>query len=77
MADKVSGVLTSATSVLTRAVDLDSKGRYGEALICYQEGLHLLMEVLKSQYNYSNLLELASYCLTIFKKRYTHIKLLS
>lgn len=47
MADRMAGVLTSATSVLKRAVELDTKGRYGEAVICYQEGLQLLMDVLK------------------------------
>lgn len=48
----MAGVLSSATSVLTRAVDLDSKGRYSEAVICYQEGLQLLMDVLKSQFEF-------------------------
>jgi len=49
MADKISGVLSSATAVLTRAVEFDQGGRFSEAVVCYQEGLALLMEVLKSK----------------------------
>jgi hypothetical protein len=37
-----------ATPILTRAVNLDTSGRYTEALVCYQEGLRVLMEALKS-----------------------------
>ncbi|XP_052796929.1 MIT domain-containing protein 1-like [Mya arenaria] len=47
MADKMSGVLASAGSVLTRAVELDKTCRYMEAVVCYQEGLQLMMDVLK------------------------------
>ncbi|XP_072040939.1 MIT domain-containing protein 1-like [Amphiura filiformis] len=42
-----SGIEASAISVLKRAVELDTKGRYTESLICYQEGLQLLMDALK------------------------------
>ncbi|XP_038063402.1 MIT domain-containing protein 1-like [Patiria miniata] len=42
-----SGFEASAVSVIKRAVELDGKERFTEALVCYQEGLNLLMEVLK------------------------------
>ena len=47
MASATTGVEASAISVLKRAVELDAKSRYTESLICYQEGLQLLMEALK------------------------------
>ena len=50
-----SGFEASAISVLKRAVELDGKERFTEALVCYQEGLNLLMEVLKG--NSKTLLE--------------------
>lgn len=43
----VSGMETSAISVLKRAVELDNSGRLQEGLVCYQEGIQLLMDVLK------------------------------
>lgn len=39
---------TSAISVLKRAVELDQSGRFQESLVCYQEGIQLLMDVLKA-----------------------------
>jgi len=39
--------LDAAVSVLTRAVELDQSQSYSEALVCYQEGLALLMNVVK------------------------------
>ncbi|CAD5119373.1 DgyrCDS7988 [Dimorphilus gyrociliatus] len=47
MADKLSGVQSSAASVLKRAVELDNDKRYSDALVCYQEGLDLLLQVMK------------------------------
>ncbi|KAM4560990.1 MIT domain-containing protein 1 isoform 1-T1 [Fundulus diaphanus] len=44
----VSGMETSAVSVLKRAVELDQSGRFQEALVCYQEGIQLLIDVLKA-----------------------------
>ncbi|XP_041807105.1 MIT domain-containing protein 1 [Chelmon rostratus] len=44
----VSGMETSAISVLKRAVELDQSGRFQESLVCYQEGIQLLMDVLKA-----------------------------
>ncbi|XP_020504030.1 MIT domain-containing protein 1 [Labrus bergylta] len=44
----VSGMETSAVSVLKRAVELDQIGRFQESLVCYQEGIQLLMDVLKA-----------------------------
>ncbi|XP_056411931.1 MIT domain-containing protein 1 isoform X2 [Hyla sarda] len=43
----LAGVENSAGAVLRRAVEMDSSGRYQESLICYQEGIELLMQVLK------------------------------
>ncbi|KAM5252660.1 MIT domain-containing protein 1 isoform 2-T2 [Hipposideros larvatus] len=37
----------AAVTVLKRAVQLDSESRYQQALICYQEGIDLLLQVLK------------------------------
>ena len=39
----------AAVSLLKRAVELDSKKRKTEALVCYKEGLQIFMEVLKSE----------------------------
>ncbi|KAI4805947.1 hypothetical protein KUCAC02_010539 [Chaenocephalus aceratus] len=44
----VSGMESSAISVLKRAVELDHSGRFQESLVCYQEGIQLLMDVLKA-----------------------------
>ncbi|KAM8857356.1 MIT domain-containing protein 1 [Synchiropus picturatus] len=43
----VSGMEASAVSVLKRAVELDQSGRLQESLVCYQEGIQLLIDVLK------------------------------
>ena len=45
------GVEASAISVLKRAVELDRSKRYDEAVTCYQEGIALLVKVLKSELN--------------------------
>ncbi|XP_073095986.1 MIT domain-containing protein 1 isoform X3 [Manis javanica] len=37
----------AAVVVLKRAVELDSESRYQQALVCYQEGIDLLLQVLK------------------------------
>ncbi|KAH9496053.1 MIT domain-containing protein 1 [Bulinus truncatus] len=42
------GTETSAIDLLKRAVDLDTNKRYEESLTCYQEGVGLLMKVLKN-----------------------------
>ena len=39
-----------AASILTRAADLDKAHRYSESLICYQEGIQLLLDALKGTY---------------------------
>lgn len=39
---------TSAISVLKRAVELDQSSRFQESLVCYQEGIQLLIDVLKA-----------------------------
>lgn len=38
----------AAACVLKRAVELDTAKRFTESLVCYQEGLQLLMEALKA-----------------------------
>ncbi|XP_040849722.1 MIT domain-containing protein 1 isoform X4 [Ochotona curzoniae] len=37
----------AAITVLSRAVKLDEEGRYQPALVCYQEGIDLLLQVLR------------------------------
>lgn len=44
----LAGMEVSAISILTRAVELDKQRRFTEATICYQEGLQLLMDVIKA-----------------------------
>ena len=39
--------LEAAIKVLKRAVELDEEKSFSEALVCYQEGMELLMSVLK------------------------------
>ena len=56
MADKLAGVLASATRVLTRAVELDTAGRYADAVVCYQEGLQLLIDVLKGLFIFNSVI---------------------
>ena len=38
-----------AISILTRAVTLDTEHRYTESLVCYQEGIQILMQVLRDE----------------------------
>ncbi|XP_028292670.1 MIT domain-containing protein 1 isoform X2 [Gouania willdenowi] len=44
----VSGMEASAASVLKRAVELDQTGRFQESLVCYQEGIQLLIDAMKA-----------------------------
>ncbi|KAM3833948.1 MIT domain-containing protein 1-like [Diretmus argenteus] len=44
----VSGMEASAVSVLKRAVELDHSSRFQESLVCYQEGIQLLIDTLKA-----------------------------
>ncbi|XP_078514277.1 MIT domain-containing protein 1 isoform X2 [Lissotriton helveticus] len=41
------GLEQSAVAVLKRAVELDGGSKFQEALICYQEGIDLLIQVMK------------------------------
>ena len=43
----MSGVESSAIGLLLRAVEMDTAKRFTESLVCYQEGLNLLLEVVK------------------------------
>lgn len=38
---------SAAVSILLRAVEMDTKERYTMALVLYQEGLQILMDLLK------------------------------
>ncbi|XP_043774550.1 MIT domain-containing protein 1 isoform X1 [Cervus elaphus] len=38
---------TAAVTVIKRALELESESRYPQALVCYQEGIDLLLQVLK------------------------------
>lgn len=40
--------LSIATPILIRAVTLDNEGRYTESLVCYQEGISILLEARKT-----------------------------
>ena len=44
---------SAAITLLKRAVELDLSKRYREALVCYKEGLQLLLEYIKVVINYS------------------------
>lgn len=37
----------AAVTVIKRALELESESRYPQALVCYQEGIDLLLQVLK------------------------------
>ncbi|XP_031296973.1 MIT domain-containing protein 1 isoform X1 [Camelus dromedarius] len=38
---------TAAVAVIKRALELESESRYPQALVCYQEGIDLLLQILK------------------------------
>uniref|UniRef100_A0A8D0H020 MIT domain-containing protein 1 n=1 Tax=Sphenodon punctatus TaxID=8508 RepID=A0A8D0H020_SPHPU len=44
----MSALESPAVSVLRRAVELDTGSRFQESLVCYQEGIDLLLQVLKA-----------------------------
>ena len=44
---KMSDSDSAAITLLKRAVELDLSKRYTEALVCYKEGLQLLLEYIK------------------------------
>ena len=46
------GVEASGISLLQRAVELDTSRRFTESLICYQEGIQLLLDAMKSRFNF-------------------------
>jgi len=50
MSDKEAGIEASAVSLLKRAVEMDTKHQFSQALVCYQEGIQLLMDVLKGRF---------------------------
>ena len=49
MDEKLSGIESSAIGLLKRAVELDSARRFTESLVCYQEGIQLLLDVCKGE----------------------------
>lgn len=42
---------SAAINILKRGVELDTKKRYTEALVCYQEGLQILVDKIKGLLN--------------------------
>ncbi|XP_050355708.1 MIT domain-containing protein 1-like [Nymphalis io] len=42
---------SAAVNILKRGVELDTKKRYTEALVCYQEGLQILVDKIKGEYD--------------------------
>ena len=49
MGDNLAAKEVAAVSLLTRAVELDTKKRKTEALVCYKEGLQIFMEVIRGK----------------------------
>ena len=49
MADKIAGVEASAIGLLKQAIQMDSEKKFTEAIVCYQEGIQLLLTVLKGR----------------------------
>ena len=49
MGEKLSGVEASAVGIIKRAMELDHSKRFTESLVCYQEGIQLLLDVLKGK----------------------------
>ena len=45
---RIAGVEASAIGLLKEAVALDTSRRFSEAVVCYREGIQLLMDVMKS-----------------------------
>nr|XP_034836539.1 MIT domain-containing protein 1-like [Maniola hyperantus] len=45
---------SAAVNILKRGVDLDTKKRYTEALVCYQEGLQVLVDKLRGENDENN-----------------------
>lgn len=43
--------IDAAINIIKRGVELDTKKRYTEALVCYQEGLQLLVDKIKGNNN--------------------------
>lgn len=53
---------SAAVNILKRGVELDTKKRYTEALVCYQEGLQILVDKIKGkQINYHCLLSVVTF----------------
>lgn len=48
--NNVPGMEASAVSILKRAVELDNFARFQESIVCYQEGIQLLLDVLKGMF---------------------------
>ena len=47
MGDLSGGLELSGINIIKRAIELDSTKRYTESLICYQEGIQILMQAMK------------------------------
>ena len=57
----MAGSDTAAIALLCRAVELDGKRRKTEALVCYKEGLQLLMNVIQDMKTGGNEAKLSAY----------------
>ena len=66
MADKIAGVEASAIGLLKQAIQMDSEKKFTEAIVCYQEGIQLLLTVLKGMMiqiiHYFLLSHMSQYC---------------
>uniref|UniRef100_A0A8C6YLG1 Microtubule interacting and trafficking domain containing 1 n=1 Tax=Nothoprocta perdicaria TaxID=30464 RepID=A0A8C6YLG1_NOTPE len=49
---KLQGPHSTGKRTVRRAVELDVASRFQESLVCYQEGIDLLLQVVKEQQNY-------------------------
>ena len=49
---RIAGVEASAISLLKEAIALDTARRFNEAVVCYREGIQLLMDVMKSKFRF-------------------------
>lgn len=49
MTDASGGLEASGISLIKRAIELDTAKRYTECLICYQEGIQILLQVIKGK----------------------------
>lgn len=59
--DQIMSLGTTASNLLKRGVEMDGKKRYTESLICYQEGIQLLVDMLKGSLDETKLCYIFTY----------------